>query len=213
MALKTKLAAATMLAAAFSMAAEPAEARSYYRYRNRVDVGDVIGGLLVLGTIAAVASAASRASRERYDPRYQGRYPHPDERYDYRTRGDYDRGGSTGIDRAVDMCVAEVERGRGRVGSVDNASRDRDGWLVSGTADNGARFSCRIGNDGRISGVDMTAGGPQGVLNDAQPGVAQDRQWDDEDYVRARARYDNTPPPLPQDAPQDDGRYDTSRGA
>jgi hypothetical protein len=204
MALKTnKLAAATAVAAAFSMLATPVQARSHrWHHRDRVDAGDVIGGVLVLGAIAAIASAAS--NRYRAD-RYPGRYPDPrdgDARYQA-PRGD-DRFESRGMDRAVDMCVGEVEQRSARVDTVDNASRDADGWAISGALENGASYSCRIGNDGRIS--DVRVGGREAGY-DAPADNGSDDQWSDEDYARARTAQNDVPPPLP---PEDDGRYDTS---
>ena len=45
------------------LTALPAEARGYYgdygRHRDRIDAGDVIAGALIIGGIAAIASAAS----------------------------------------------------------------------------------------------------------------------------------------------------------
>ncbi|WP_126172441.1 hypothetical protein [Altericroceibacterium xinjiangense] len=120
----------------------------YRHYRRGPSTGDVLAGVLILGGIAAVATAASRSSRNRSAPLPP---PYPD-RSDYRQ--------SSGIDRAVDMCVDEVERGRVRVDSVERANRDAYGWQVSGRLDNGAGWTCEIGNDGRIRGVNAdTYGG------------------------------------------------------
>jgi hypothetical protein len=214
---KSKLAAATTLAAAISMlAAVPAEAQSIfggwgyggyggygYRHRNRVDVGDVIGAVVVLGTIAAIAGAVNRGARARYDDRYRGRYPGNDENR-YRTPGAYERGTSTGIDRAVDMCLGEVERNQ-RVASVDNAARDRDGWIISGRLAGGSGFSCRIGNDGRISDVNL---GNYGYGSGTAPAErVEDRQYEDDVYARARINLDRVPP-LPADEAQDEPEYD-----
>ena len=111
----------------FDADAVNADQYRYYR-RNRVDAGDVIGAVVVLGTIAAVASAVGKSGRTRGDEyRYpQQRYPYPDQRYpgndgryDYRSNapdGRYD--GGRGIDDAVDMCAREVER-NARIETVD----------------------------------------------------------------------------------------------
>lgn len=151
-----------------------------YRHRNRVDAGDVIAGVLVIGAIAAIAGSASNSSRERDRRREEERYRERDE---YRTpaRANY-QGNSRGIDGAVAMCVEQVERGRERVGSVDNASRTGDGWRVSGALDDGAGWNCWIDNDGRIRQVDL--GGAQAAGAGYAPG---DRQLSDTDYARARA--------------------------
>lgn len=152
-----------------------------WRRRHRdggIDAGDVIAGVLVLGGIAAIASAASRdRDRDRYRDE-----PYPDRRYpndvQYRT-GNWQ---GSGLDSAVDMCVDQVERGRDRVDSVDHASRDASGWNVSGALSDGAFFECRIDNDGRIREVDVGAGG-----TDYSGSVSRDGQWSDSDYARARA--------------------------
>ncbi|HYD25894.1 MAG TPA: hypothetical protein VEB68_13975 [Croceibacterium sp.] len=218
MALKTStLARATAVAAAFSLLAtpvaaaelpRPAQAKAYdstgenvqrhrnrrWRDRNDIDAGDVIAGVLVLGTIAAIAGAAKKDRQERYPERY----PLPDDGAGYQTPGQYDRNRSQGMDRAVDMCVDEIERGADRVASVDGATRDRDGWRVSGELDTGAAYSCRIGNDGRISDIDVSG------AYDAGYSEPSDGQWNDDDYARAREAQ-GVPPPLPE---EDDGRYD-----
>lgn len=154
-------------------------AQNYRRWhrRDRVDAGDVIGGILVLGTIAAVASAASKAGR---NDRYRDRdYRYPDQRNGYRSRSygsNWDD--SRGIDRAVDMCADEVER-NARVDTVDGAERNGDGWRVSGRLRTGEAFTCTIGNDGRINGVDYGRGF-------APRGAAVDNQWSDDRYAAAR---------------------------
>lgn len=223
MALKTsKLAAATALAAAFSMLATPAQARDYYRYghRDRVDVGDVLTGVLILGGIAAVAGAVNNGSR---NTRYPDRYPDPyrGDAARYRKPGAYNQNQGRGIDRAVDQCVAEVERRSGPVDSVESANRGPNGWSVSGTLRNGQGYSCSIGNDGRVSDVDV--GNGQYNQGYAQPdgdddqayGDKADSQWDDQAYARARVKQ-NGPPPLPSGDGYndgyagDDGRYATA---
>ena len=51
--------------------------------------------------------------------------------------------------------MSEAERGSDRVGSVDSATRSAEGWRVSGELENGAAWSCAIGNDGRISDMNL----------------------------------------------------------
>jgi hypothetical protein len=232
-----RFASAAALAASLSMAATPLSAadlappvasdepgvfdadavnadgyRRWHR-RDRVDAGDVIGGLLVLGTIAAVASAASKASRDR-DYRTRGYpYPYPNRDYDYdrdyRSRPYESRmTDSRGIDRAVDVCAREVER-NARVETIDAVNRAGLGWTVSGQLRTGEPFTCSIGADGRIQGVDYGRRGAQ----------VEDRQWDDDAYAAARAAQDPAGAPsypggpLPgDDAPgADDGRYETAQ--
>jgi hypothetical protein len=196
-----------------------------YRYRRGPRSGDVIAGILVLGTIAAIASSAQK-NRERSEPypdRYPNRYPRPDER-DYRTpRGD--RYESGGIGRAVDMCLDEVERMRGRVDRVENASRRGDGWHVSGQLEGGDAFTCRIDNDGRVSDVQLGRDAFEGA--DASGAIApQGQQWNDEAYAEARretsasvsatASAQEPAPAYPgglyegENGAEDDGRYSLS---
>jgi hypothetical protein len=206
MALTHRFAAASALAAAFSLAATPVAAADLpaaapqglgspyavtpydgdaenaqrhrwgrYRGRDRLDVGDVLTGVLIIGGIAAIANAAGKNRDERY--RYPDTYPNERQRY---RQGDWRADGS-GLDRAVDMCVDEIERGPDRVGSVDNASRTGEGWAVSGVLETGAGFSCRIDNNGRIRDVDLG-----GSRADYAP-QGEDRQWSDDYYARARA--------------------------
>jgi hypothetical protein len=174
--------------------------RRRHRHDDGVDAGDIIAGILVLGGIAAIASAVSRDDDE---PRE--RYPR-DARYD--TPGE-DESESRGLARAIDMCVAEVERGRERVSSVEDASRDASGWEVSGVLEGGAGFTCRIGNDGRIDDLSV---GPQG---NAGNGAYADRssgdpQYSDETYERLRAAQSERQGENAADysAPADDDIYD-----
>jgi hypothetical protein len=192
-----RLAAAGACAAAFCLAATPAAAVElprahavsaahegdyaenyrYRRYRDRDRTGDVLAGVLILGTIAAVASAAN-SNRQRD---YERRAPYP--REDYRYRSDY-RTDGRGLDRAVGMCVDEIERVRDRVGSVDGANRTGEGWTVSGALEGGAGFTCRIDNMGRIRAVEI--GG-------AYSGY-EGSQYDDEVYARARLSHSGYEP-------------------
>lgn len=188
-----------------------------YRDRNRIDAGDVLAGVLILGTVAAIAGAAKRDRDrvERVPPP-----PYPDDRYRYRS-GASD-GGGRGLDRAVDMCVDEIERGRDRVGTVDGANRNGEGWTVSGALEDGAGFTCRIDNMGRIRAIDI--GGARGAYS-----PAENNQYGDDVYARARTaqagayaqpgvmideeedtrpEWNPEPPPLPSG---DDGRYGVSQ--
>jgi hypothetical protein len=150
------------------LSATPAEARQRhggwgYRHHDRIDAGDVIGGLLGLGTIAAIASAASKNKAERRSDRYDPPYREDDDRdarYDSRDRDDDDAGSygsaddaapgsqradvevrpyGTGADeqRAADACSWAVEGDMGRdsrVDSVDKTEPNNGGWYVTGTA-------------------------------------------------------------------------------
>jgi hypothetical protein len=106
---------ATVAAGAMAVsAASPAYAD--HRDRDGISAGDVIAGALVIGGIAAVASAASKGNRD-YDYRYdRSRY---DDRYDrsgYDNRYGYGHGYSyRGNPRqAVEQCVHATERSAGR---------------------------------------------------------------------------------------------------
>lgn len=163
--------------------------RRYYHRRNRIDAGDVIAGVLVLGGIAAIASAASnnKKNRERYRDRdYERDY---DRRYDDRRnddrRSDARSTGSRGLDNAVSQCLSRIERDV-RVDTVDGVDRTGEGWIVTGSLYNGEGFSCRINNNGRIDSVDYA-----GFSGASAP--ADDRQWSDADYYQARQLVNGGP--------------------
>jgi len=151
-----------------------------------VDAGDVIAGVAVLGAIAAIAGVFDG---DRNEPR---RIP-----ADARREGAGERGG---LGRAVDMCVAEMERGGARVDSVEDATRDASGWRVSGVLAGGERFDCRIGNDGRVRGVDSA------TRYDAALPQGDGAQYSDAVYARVRAGQDTDPAAEPY-APAGDGAY------
>ena len=57
-------------AAAFSLVATPALARDGWgggwgRHNDRVDAGDIFTGILIIGGIAAIASAASKSAKDK----------------------------------------------------------------------------------------------------------------------------------------------------
>lgn len=170
--LRSRPAAALALAAALSLSATPAMARGWgHRHHDRggVDAGDIFAGLLVIGGIAAIASAAGKKNK----PAREGDYRYPDDRAgpeettegtwrqpqaDYGRPGDdrgapgYRMGGN--LDAAVDQCAAEVERGDRRVDGVDAVNRDGEGWRVEGRVD-GRPFTCSVDGDGRVRGVSV----------------------------------------------------------
>ena len=154
----------------------------YPRYRRHsgahIRTGDAIAGIAILGAVAAIASAANN-DRNRTREVYRERPRERDTwRYSDNRRNDWNRGGITG---AVDLCVNQVERGDDRVDTVDNATRDGSGWQVQGTLSDGAGFSCRLDNEGRIRAIDIGNGG----YSQASP--ASGSQWDDQAYLSARA--------------------------
>jgi hypothetical protein len=140
-------------AAATIVAATPADARDrgYGRGHDGIDAGDVIAGALIIGGIAAIASASSRNDRS-YGRGY-GRYD--DRRYNDRGWG-YNDGGygyyNNGYNsrRAVDQCVQAARRdasryGWARVTDVTSIERVRGGYAVRGrlVVDRGGRGSDR----------------------------------------------------------------------
>ena len=117
---KTGVAAAVAGAMAVS-SASPAAARD--RHHDRIDAGDVIAGALIIGGIAAVASAVGKKDRGYYGDRH------------YRDRN-YRRGGPR---RAVERCVRAAERDARRYGygyadvtQIRDVKRTRYGWRVKG---------------------------------------------------------------------------------
>lgn len=171
------------------------QASDYHRRyrRNHVDTGDVLAGVLIIGTIAAIASAASKNSGDR-DTRDRDRDYRDYDNRDRDRRNDSRYDDSRGIDRAVSMCVNEIERDV-RVDSVDGVQRDGNGWSVQGRLYNGERFSCEIGSDGRIGDIEI------GGRDLAYAATAQDNQYSDDRYAQARARADSAAS-TPSDASQ-----------
>jgi hypothetical protein len=177
--------------------------RGWRRHRG-IRGGDILAGAIVLGGIAAIASAASNnrrrdrdvviVERDRvrdYDPRIDDRR-YDDRRYDYRPENRRssvrDTRGGSGIDNAVSMCLNEVERDV-RVDSVDGASRVSQGWIVTGSLFDGSGFACEIDNSGRISNIEYGRGFGSGTVTGG-PALAQaEGQWSDDRYEDARSRF------------------------
>ena len=161
---------------------------------NGISTGDVLAGVLIIGGIAAIASAASKNSRDRAEERSypddrNDTYPNRDDRQDYRDRDDRDGRDSSysdsrGLDRAAEMCVNEVERSQ-QVEDVSTVNRDGDGWHVEGRLRNGKDFSCEIDNNGTVRNMDLDRGVAAGP----------DNQRDDDYYARARERQGDVPYP------------------
>ena len=142
--------AALMLAGAAIVAtATPAVARpNHHRGHDGIDAGDVIAGALIIGGIAAIASAGSN------DRGYRGRYD--DRRYDDRDNG-YNNGGygyyndGYGSRQAVDQCVRAAQRdasryGRAWITDVTSINRIRGGYEIRGrlvVAQRGYRYDDR----------------------------------------------------------------------
>jgi hypothetical protein len=120
--------------AATLASASPALARHDGWGRDRIDAGDVIAGALIIGGIAAIASAGSNrdggyygGDYRSYDRGYRGSYGNNDGGYEY----GYDSR------RAVDQCVNAARREAGRYGwarvtDVTSIDRVRGGYEVRG---------------------------------------------------------------------------------
>ncbi|MEM9500365.1 MAG: hypothetical protein AAF941_00835 [Pseudomonadota bacterium] len=125
--------------------------------RRGIRGGDVLAGVLILGGIAAVASAASNNRRRDRDVVIVERDRYRDRDYDRRDRRDDRRvvrnDGSSGLDNAVSQCLDRIQEDV-RVDSVESVNRTAGGWQVSGSLFNGSGFLCRIDNSGRIDSID-----------------------------------------------------------
>jgi hypothetical protein len=173
--------------------------------RRGPSAGEVIAGVAILGGIAAIAASANNNRRNRTrDVVVVDRdgFPVDERHYDERDLdrrnferreaarpprmggADMARSGVNGLNAAVDQCLDRVQRDA-RVDSVDVAERTAQGWLVGGTLFNGSGFQCRIGNDGRIEGVDFGSG---------SLGAANGAQWDDDRYADARRSLGSSAP-------------------
>jgi len=158
--------------------------------RNRIDAGDVLIGAAIIGGAIAIANANNRRDRTQdvvvirdndwRDPDWR----EDDRRFDDRRSLRRDSG-SSGLDNAVDQCLARIERDV-RVDGVDNVARTARGWTVSGALFDGSPFACRIGNDGRIESVDFGRGGDWGAAPAETYGTRADGQWSDARYADAR---------------------------
>ena len=163
----SRFAAVLASVAACSMIASPALAQgwggwggwgNHRRHHDRVDAGDVLTGILILGGIAVLVDAASKSKRERRDDRrdYPRRADDNGQREQTYGYGDDNRpewNQGSGIDAAVSTCTSEVARGSARVDGVDSVNRDGDGWRVQGRTGNGGQFTCSVDGSGRIRNV------------------------------------------------------------
>lgn len=150
-----------------------------YRHRGGIDGGDLLGGLLIIGAVAAAAKAIDRDQEERRRDRTRGRdYPYNgtyrDRPYDYRSgeRADgstrYGGGDPREADRAVDACSAEAGRS-GRVDEVFEVENVAGEWQVKGDFTNGRRFTCTVDASGRAY-----VGTDWGAEVDPRPVVGRD---------------------------------------
>src|SRR6186713_2462072 len=107
----TKALVGTVAAGAMAVTATvPAQAQSRNRDHDGIDVGDVIAGALIIGGIAAVATAAGR--NRAYNDGYVYEGSGYDDRYYNNSNNRYDNRYSNGGDprQAVEQCVNAAER-------------------------------------------------------------------------------------------------------
>jgi hypothetical protein len=174
--------------------------------RDRIDAGDVLIGAAIIGGVAAILGSNNRRrERERDVVIVERDRDFRDRDADFReaprdSRRDGSRGsprgtGSAGLDNAVDMCLARIERDV-RVDTVDNVQRTGAGWQVTGSLFNGAGFNCRIGNSGQIEAIDYDGTFGAGDWRDDRSAADAPRaapgQWDDSRYASARASLGGT---------------------
>lgn len=147
------------------------------RHRDRVDVGDVITGVVIIGVLASVLGSVDKSSRrDRNRDRDRDRdYPqqrYPDNRDAYPDRDD-DRGysGQGDEDQAINDCAVATESRAGnsntiaQVRDVNDVQSISGGYRVSGVVDTrlnyrsgvtrSSGFTCDWQN-GRVSNVRLT---------------------------------------------------------
>lgn len=135
-----------------------------YRHHDGIDGGDVLAGILIIGGIAAIASAASKAKRSEREGDYRGRgEPVPPPMRDGSAGPDAGYGrdaspewrGGVGFNDAVNRCMDEISRGKDGVDGVDSVNRDAEGWRVQGRTQGGESFSCTVDGEGRIRNISV----------------------------------------------------------
>lgn len=170
----TRFAAVLLSAAALSMAATPAMAQGWgwggrHHHRDRVDAGDILTGILIIGGIAAIASAASNSNKRDRDRRRHEERRYPDQQYpresnagygqdsrpEWRERTSTSAASGSNIDEAVNSCIDEVARGSARVEGVDSVNREGQGWRVQGKTMKGGTFVCSVDGSGRVTEVSV----------------------------------------------------------
>lgn len=138
--------------------------RGHRRHRDGISGGDILAGILVIGGIAAIASAASKNNRDR---RYEDRdyrsenQDYDDRRTDARDDSRYDRG--TGdMEAAINACSDAAERQAGRdarVSAIESVVRDGEGWRVEGILSNSDQRTFLCGaSEGRVDFVQIGNG-------------------------------------------------------
>jgi hypothetical protein len=117
--------AATLIASTPAMARDGRWGRG-----DGIDAGDVIAGALIIGGIAAIATAASSNDRNGRNYGRSGRYDDYGRGYDDSYR---DNRNGYGSRTAVDQCVRAAQRyGWARVTDVSSINRVRGGYEIRG---------------------------------------------------------------------------------
>lgn len=166
----TKALTGTIAAGAMAISsASPAFAE--HRDRNGISAGDVIAGALIIGGIAAVASAASKNDRNRDYRGYPGDYGYDRAGYGGHYGNNYDRDARwRGNPRsAVEQCVYAAERyasGRGLRADVTDIREVRD-----------TRYGFEV--KGRIAVMERGRGWHRGDSNYGQGWGGDYRGWND----------------------------------
>ena len=138
------------------------------RHHDGVDAGDVIAGLAIFGVIAAIASSASKAKRDRDENRNTRDYPDNRDTRDYPDSRDSRSNGRSTIrseNAAIDACALAAEARGGETSSVRDITDVRasnDGWDIEGVIEqrdnwrdksaDKKRFSCSV-RDGAVEHV------------------------------------------------------------
>lgn len=153
-------AAAVTFSALVAPAAE-ARHRDYWGHRHRVDVdaGDVIAGVLILGTIAAIANTGKKRERERQGERYEPRDSRDSRDGGYDRSADYDRDddGQRSTDYGRDDRDLPIDRADEVSGDLQDNGDDRHG--TSGRTDAGrAADACAVAAERRLGGNARTTG-------------------------------------------------------
>ncbi len=168
----------TVAAGAMAMTSvAPAYARDR-GHGDGISAGDVIAGALIIGGIAAIASASSKDRG--YDRGYNDGYPYDrDSNYRYDRRGNHgnynDYYGRGNPRSAVEQCVRAAESNAARSGyrfanvtNIRDVDDKRFGWRVKGTIEvqgqrgygrdrygDSGKFTCDISR-GRVVGLDYS---------------------------------------------------------
>ncbi|WP_417595008.1 hypothetical protein [Parasphingorhabdus sp.] len=134
--------------------------RGHRRHRGGIDGGDVLAGILVIGGIAAIASAASKSNR---DQRYENRdYRSENSRYEAPRYDSRSNRGTGDMESAINACSNAAERQAGRdarVEFIESVARDGGGWRVEGQLANSDQRTFLCGaTDGRVDFVQIGNG-------------------------------------------------------